>query len=353
MAARAASCTVALLLVLVLAAVTALMPLTTAASTYFDYSSFMNLSGPNQLSGIITSKITPSYTYNTIDHPITPTHGQQLFIGLGFSGGPLGGNVKELSPTITYTRWFHGLKPGQTFGFRVLSRTLIGYGGGAPPPFARIFMGGEQDVRGFETWSVGPLAYIPSTTTVTVLNQDGSARMQKSIVNGVEQMTNVSMPVPFYQIVFPGGDTQGVANMEYRFKIFGPLTLAAFMDAGVNRVTFRDKLKLNPDRITNLNGEFPSAAFENEAVLVPGSQKPRVSTGLELQIMMPVVNAPFRVYYARNLSYLQTTLMAPVAVDPAMFPNQATYVNARQTIGTAIPFEERHDMFRFTISRTF
>lgn len=328
-------------------------PLTTAATTYFDYSSFMNLTGPNQLSGIITSKITPSYTYNTIDHPITPTHGQQLFIGLGFSGGPLGGNVKELSPTITYTRWFHGLKPGQTFGFRVLSRMLAGYGGGAPPPFARIFMGGEQDVRGFYDWSIGPLAYIPSTTTVTVLNQDGSARLQKSIVNGVEQMTNVSMPVPFYQIIFPGGDTQGVANMEYRFKIFGPLTLAAFMDAGVNRVTFRNKMKLNPDRITDLNGEFPSAAFENGAVLVPGSQKPRVSTGLELQIMMPVVNAPFRVYYARNLSYLETTLKAPVAVDAAMFPNQATYVNARQTIGTATPFEERHDMFRFTISRTF
>ena len=164
-------------------------PLTTAATTYFNYSSFQNFSGPNSLSGIITSKITPSYTYNTIDHPITPTHGQSLFLGLGFSGGPLGGNVKELEPTVTYTRWFHGLKPGQTFGFRILGRMLAGYGGGAPPPFARIFMGGEQDVRGFDTWTIGPLAYIPSTGTVSVRNADGSQRMQKSIVNGVDETT--------------------------------------------------------------------------------------------------------------------------------------------------------------------
>ena len=328
-------------------------PLTTAATTYFDYSSFMNLAGPNQLNGIITSKITPSYTYNTIDHPITPSRGQSLFLGLGFSGGPLGGNVKELEPTVTYTHWYHGLKPGQTFGFRILGRMLAGYGGGAPPPFARIFMGGEQDVRGFDTWTIGPLAYIPSTTTVNVLNADGSQRMQKAIVNGVEQFTNVTMNVPFYQIEFPGGDTQGIANMEYRFKIFGPVTLAFFMDAGVNRVTFRNKLKLNPDRITTLNGEYPSAAFENNSVLVPGSQKPRASTGAELQIMMPVVNAPFRIYWAYNLSYLQTTLKAPTAVDPAMFPNRASYLNAAQTIGIALPYEERHDLFRFTISRTF
>ena len=131
-------------------------PLTTAATTYFNYSSFQNFSGPNSLSGIITSKITPSYTYNTIDHPITPTHGQSLFLGLGFSGRPARRQREGAQLTVTYTRWFHGFKPGQTFGFRILGRMLAGYDGGAPPPFARIFMGGEQDVRGFDTWTIGP-----------------------------------------------------------------------------------------------------------------------------------------------------------------------------------------------------
>ncbi len=328
-------------------------PLTTAATTYFNYSDFQNLSGPNQLHGIITSKITPSYTYNTIDHPITPTHGQSIFASFGYSGGPLGGNVQTLEPTLTYTRFMKGWKPGHIIGFRLLGRMEAGYGGRSAPPFSRIFMGGEQDVRGFEDFSVGPFAYIPSTATVPVLNADGSSRMQKVIVNGSETFQAVTQTIPTYQIIYPGGDTQGVANFEYRIKIFGPLVLAAFFDAGVNRVTFRNQLKLNPDRVATLQGQFPTAGFQNETTLVPGSQKIRTSTGLELQIMMPVVNAPFRLYWAYNPTVLDTTFQPPIAVDPTMFPNRATFVNAAQTFGHAAAYPEKRSMFRFTISRTF
>ena len=328
-------------------------PLTTAATTYFSYSDFQNLSGPNQLKGIITSKITPSYTYNTIDHPITPSHGQSFFASFGFAGGPMGGNVSTLEPTLTYTRFMKGWKPGHVIGFRILGRMEAGYGGRSAPPFSRIFMGGENDVRGFEDWSVGPFAYIPSTATVPVLNADGSSRTQKVIVNGSESTQAVTQSIPIYQIIYPGGDTQGVANFEYRIKIFGPLVLALFADAGVNRVTFRNQLKLNPDRITTLNGQFPTAGFQNESILVPGSQKIRTSTGLELQIMMPVVNAPFRLYWAYNPTLLNTTFQAPIAIDPTMFPNRASYLNAVQTFGQSSVYPEKRTMFRFTISRTF
>jgi len=328
-------------------------PLTTAATTYFNYSDFQNLTGPNQLKGIITSKITPSYTYNTIDHPITPSRGQSLFASFGYSGGPLGGNVQTLEPTITYTKFMKGLKQGHVIGFRLLARMEAGYGGRSAPPFSRIFMGGEQDVRGFEDYSVGPFAYIPSTATVPVLNADGSSRMQKVIVNGQESFQAVTQTVPSYQIIYPGGDTQGIANFEYRIKIFGPLVLALFGDAGVNRVTFRNQLKLNPDRVASLNGQFPTAGFENNTILVPGSQKIRTSTGLELQIMMPVVNAPFRLYWAYNPTTLNTVFQPPIAIDPTMFPNRATYNNAAQTIAYPAAYPERRSMFRFTISRTF
>jgi outer membrane protein insertion porin family len=328
-------------------------PLTTAATTYFNYSDFLSLSGPNQLKGIITSKITPSYTYNTIDHPITPSRGQSFFASFGYSGGPIGGNVQTLEPTLTYTRFMKGMKPGHVIGFRLLARMEAGYGGRSAPPFSRIFMGGENDVRGFENWSIGPFAYIPSTASVPVLNSDGSARTQKVIVNGQETYQAVSQTVPFYQIIYPGGDTQGIANFEYRIKIFGPLVLAAFADAGVNRVTFRNQLKLNPDRVASLQGQFPTAGFQNDTMLVPGSQKIRTSTGLELQIMMPVVNAPFRLYWAYNPTILDTTLQPPLAIDPTMFPNRATFVNAAQTFAHAALYPERRSMFRFTISRTF
>ena len=48
-------------------------PLTAAATSYFSYSSFEGVGGPNSLSGIQTSTITPTFAYNTVNHPITPT----------------------------------------------------------------------------------------------------------------------------------------------------------------------------------------------------------------------------------------------------------------------------------------
>src|SRR5208282_3774391 len=51
--------------------------LTPAAQTYFDYIDFQaTVSGPNQLNGIRTSKVVPSYTYNSINHPIDPSGGK-------------------------------------------------------------------------------------------------------------------------------------------------------------------------------------------------------------------------------------------------------------------------------------
>jgi len=96
----------------------------------------------------------------------------------------------------------------------------FGYGGKVAPPFSRTFMGGENDVRGFEFYSITPVAYIPSNVAVGVLNPDGSPRTQKTLVGGYLQQTPVSQNAPIYQIITPGGDTQGIFNFEYRIPIF-------------------------------------------------------------------------------------------------------------------------------------
>ena len=44
------------------------------------------------------------------------------------------------------------------------------------------------------------------------------------------------MTVPTYQLITPGGDTQLLANFEYRIPIIGPVTLAPFFDAGVDKI---------------------------------------------------------------------------------------------------------------------
>ena len=84
----------------------------------------------------------------------------------------------------------------------------------------------------------------------------GSPRQQRTTdANGLPVFTGVSATIPSYQVVTPGGDTALVANFEYRIPIFGPVTLAAFFDAGMNRLTNTNQLKLNPDRIATLNSE--------------------------------------------------------------------------------------------------
>lgn len=172
-------------------------------------------------------------------------------------------------------------------------------------------------------------------------------------MNGSAVFTNVTEVIPSYQLVTPGGDLYGVGNVEYRVPIFGPVTLAAFFDAGVNRMVQNSQLQLNPSRITQLNGEFPEAAFSDRALLAAGTQKIRASTGLELQVLMPVVNAPFRVYFAYNPWVVRQYLQPPIVADRSYFPNEASFFNAVSQVGQQLPFFEQRTMFRFTVGRTF
>src|SRR5258708_39068950 len=55
-------------------------------------------------------------------------------------------------------------------------------------------------------------------------------------------------------------------------------------------------------------------------VLSSTNWKPRVSTGLELQMFLPVVNAPFRIYWAYNPLRLNTPATPPIPITRAMFP---------------------------------
>ena len=325
--------------------------LTDASSTYFNYIDFQGVGGPNSLSGIRTSKLIPSYTYNSVNHPITPTAGKSFFLSAGFAG--LGGNVNTIEPTFDAKYFRSGFKKGHVIGMHMLARFLTGYGGKVAPPFSRYYTGGENDIRGFDIWGISPIVFLPTTATVNVLNADGSQRVQRQIVNGVPTYQNVTMTIPSYQLSFPGGDTNVVTNIEYRIPIVGPVTLALFGDAGIDKLTLPGQLKLNPGRIDQLNAQFPQADFNGRAYIAPGTQKLRVSTGLELQVLMPVVNAPFRLYWAYNPSIFRGYLQPPIVADRSYFPNAATYQNAIVSVGQPIPFFERHSTFRFSIGRTF
>lgn len=326
----------------------------TAAKQYFDYINFQGIGGPNQLEGIRTSRIVPSYSYNTVNHPINPTGGRSLFISTEFAGSFMGGNVNLIRPVVDAKYFKQVNKRGHVLAFHGMTSLMTGYGGKSAPPFNRSYIGGEQDIRGFDIWGISPIAYVASEGSVPVLNSDGSTRRQKVIdENGQELLVDVTQNIPIYQMVFPGGDMQAIGNFEYRIPIVGPVNLALFTDIGVNKIFRPSQLRMNPDRVNELNGKYPQAGFNGQAIIAPGTQKPRMSTGIELQVLLPVVNAPFRVYWAYNPLIYQDFLQPPIVADRSFFPNNATFLNSIATIGRATPFFERRRSFRFTIGRTF
>src|SRR5262249_11185479 len=158
--------------------------------------------------------------------------GTAVSIALAFAGGPLGGNVNQIEPTLDFKTFRKSpLNPKHIIGVHLAARYLTGYGGKVAPPFNRFYMGGENDIRGFDIWAISPFDYLPTSSNVPLVNNDGSPIQQRVIQNGVPTFVNASTNIPTYQLVFPGGDTYGVANVEYRIPIFGPVTLAAFADA--------------------------------------------------------------------------------------------------------------------------
>ncbi len=326
----------------------------TGAQTYFSYINFEGVNGPNSLSGIRTSKIVPSFSYNSKNHPLNPTHGKSIFISTEFAASFLGGNVNTIKPTAdfqyfhTSPRWHRNV-----LAYHLLSSWLTGYGGKVAPPFARQYIGGEQDIRGFDFYSVSPIAFVASEASVGVMNANGTQRTQNVIVNGQPTAIGVTQNIPIYQIITPGGDFQAVTNFEYRIPIIGPVTLAPFVDAGVNKITRTDQLQMNPERVAQLNALFPQAGFNGKVLIAPGTEAMRMSTGLEIQVMLPVVNAPFRVYYAFNPMLVREYIQTPYVFDRSYFPNNATYQSAIAQYGVNYPFFEKRGTFRFTIGRTF
>jgi outer membrane protein insertion porin family len=69
-----------------------------ASRRLFEQIAFRGISGPNSLEGIITSKVFPSFSVNTVNSPVRPSGGHSFFVGGEVAG--LGGNVKVVRPIV-------------------------------------------------------------------------------------------------------------------------------------------------------------------------------------------------------------------------------------------------------------
>jgi outer membrane protein insertion porin family len=357
-----------------------LLALSTASKSLFEYIAFRGISGPNALSGIITSKIFPNFSINSLDSGLFPHKGQQMTVGAEIAG--IGGTVRSVRPIIQYTHWTPVQKRRNTIGFRVQGSFISGYGGLVPPPFQRFYMGGENDIRGFDIRSVSPVAFLPSANSIILRDRSGvpqPANPNYPCVPGNASIgvpTNCwTVPIPVDQIVFPGGDLSLVTNLEYRITIAGPVAIAPFVDTGMDPIIRRSQLQIASQQYSAvLSTPFGCPQLDagynctGQAVLNPAPSRdlqvlestvwhPRMSTGLELQVFMPVVNAPFRFYWAYNPVRLDDQANSPIPITRSMFPPGAagdyTYSQAKFTYSPNFLLREPRKTFRFTVATTF
>jgi outer membrane protein insertion porin family len=241
---------------------------------------------------ILTSRLTPTFFYNTTNSPIDATRGQSLLASLGIAGGLLGGDVKTLSPALEY-KYFRpvfranterphviGMRLAaahvRTFGRlseRLANTQSLGFIGGIPIT-ERFFLGGENDIRGYNVFSISPVTrydyFRSSRNVVAKINNGGELEdvadgsVHSSVLRrftydapesgcGFVKSANCNVArivrrdgddeeVPFYTAI--GGDTRVVFNGEYRIPIAGPVAVAAFADVGAvfNLRKYKDQI---------------------------------------------------------------------------------------------------------------
>lgn len=330
-----------------------------ASASYFQAINFRGIAGPSALNGIVSSSIMPNYVYNTINNTWNPTQGKSISATLGFSG--LGGNVYTITPSVEFkyfhpVRNVHSEKP-TAFGMRILAATIGGYGGRVPPPFSRFYIGGEYDIRGFDIRSISPLAFFPATGQVCNRDNFGNPILATGS-NGQKSGTCGSYTqFPYYTPIFPGGDSQIITNFEYRVPIAGPVTLAAFVDGGTSFVWRTNQLQIDTTvpSLSSLTAEYPYFTLPTKLKIISSTNlRPRSSVGLDLQVILPIVNAPFHLYYGYNwLREDNLTVVPPQLLPPSsMFPNLATYQDALASF-RAFQLRERKGRVGFTVARTF
>ncbi|MEP6946690.1 MAG: outer membrane protein assembly factor BamA [Acidobacteriota bacterium] len=212
---------------------------------------------------ILTSRITGSFVYDTRQpaaNGIDTLSGTSISASVGFAG--LGGDVRTYTPSISYSSFIpvrrKRTKNPEVFAFRIMASTIrtwsitdkirnansISFVGGIPA-YERFFLGSENDLRGYDSRSIGPVApfdtYITTRNVVVANNSSGAVdapslnARDRAEIASIGALTGVAGANPALfsrNYRFIGGDSELLGNFEYRIPLFGPATLAAFADVG-------------------------------------------------------------------------------------------------------------------------
>ncbi len=346
-----------------------------ASQNLFNTLNFRSgIQGQNALAGIVNSSISLSYSLSTISNPMRPRTGKEFSALVQTSG--LWGNVRYVMPALAYKQFtpMKNLWPSaqgrNVLGWRAELKYIQGYGGDVAPPNNRFYAGGEADLRGFDVRSATPYAYIPNRIQFNLTNPDGTCVPRDPYNPQLHQC--IQVPLPVYSIVSIGGDTDFTNNLEYRIPIVGPVTFAIFDDFGIAVSADNNQLQESPEGYASLNAPLYGCPVYNNGTCEGGVQiqfsdyirplsgtnlKPRMSTGGEIQVIAPIINAPIRLYYAWNPMRINRQDPGETLITRSMFPpggaGDYSYQRSIQLYGSQYLLREPNKTFRLTVSTTF
>ncbi|PYS95185.1 MAG: hypothetical protein DMF65_14430, partial [Acidobacteria bacterium] len=212
---------------------------------------------------IMTSRVTPSFVYDTRNGTIDPTQGTQVAFQFALAG--LGGDVRTYEPTVSYIHFMpirrKRSRNPEVFGFRLMAGHVGSFGLGGNiaaaqasslsfiagvPVYERFFLGDETTIRGYNVRSISPIAPLEvfiTSRNVSVSNSpvgdlapvasiSDNLRRQLVTLGTFTGASGSNSVLVGRDLRFIGGDTQLLGNFEYRVPIFGPVSIAAFADIG-------------------------------------------------------------------------------------------------------------------------
>jgi len=213
------------------------------------------------------SRLTATLVHDTVNDRFLPRSGWRVSTSLQLSGGPLGGTLNAFRPSAEAALFLPTTRK-TGFGLHIEGAWIVPFG---------------------DTANLQPLA--PGETVA----HDGLPFVDRFAVGGENQVRGY----PFFSI-YPAttpdgrvlrGDGYAVFNAEHYWDVFGPARLVAFFDAG-------------------------SAFQKGEAITL---RQFRISTGLELRFMLPIVNLPLRFIYALNPNRSPAQIATPWNVKASTF----------------------------------
>jgi outer membrane protein insertion porin family len=188
-----------------------------------------------------THSLTPGYNHDSVDDPFDPSRGKRYFGRMRLAGGLLGGDFDYVRPEVGVTQ-FVPWGRRSTLAYHFEGGQFFPYKDSEIPFYELYRLGGDRSLRGLPYYSV-----LPRRENGTYFLSPEGARM--------------------------GGDRYWQLNLEYQFRVGGPVKLVLFLDMG--------------------NTYAPQQGWDFSLW--------RRTTGVEMRIFLPIFQAPIRFIYGINL----------------------------------------------------